>query len=176
MRTALHPGRVPEARTTSQARFRGGVHFFLFVCLPARALASWCLLVMKTARGSGLYSLMDGRDGQASAGIARLTAKSSRGFRRRPRHSVEHRRRWEKTRGAGLTSQRRGAGMGCSGSIGRDGPREGEKSAQEQRTFFFFLFSFVHSYFLFFKFAISNSNLSCGFQSSMHNPNSIMVA
>jgi hypothetical protein len=28
MRTALHPGRVPEARTTSQARFRGGVHFF----------------------------------------------------------------------------------------------------------------------------------------------------
>jgi hypothetical protein len=119
--------------------------FSLFVCLPARALGSWCLLVMKTARGSGLYSLMDGRDGQAPAGITRLTTRSSRGFRRRPRHSVEHHRRWEKTRGAGPTSQRRGAGMGCSGSTGRDGLREGEKSAQEERTFF----SFVHSYFLF---------------------------
>jgi hypothetical protein len=36
-------------------------------------------------------------------------------------------------------------GMGCSGSIGRDGPREGEKSAQEQRTFFSFCFLlFIH--------------------------------
>jgi hypothetical protein len=33
--------------------------------------------------------------------------------------------------GAGPTSQRRGKGMGRSESTGRDGPREGEKSAQE---------------------------------------------
>jgi hypothetical protein len=53
--------------------------------------------------------------------------------------------------------------MGRYGLAGSNGPREGKKIGPGAGNYFLFVF-FCSFLFLVFKFEISNSNLSCGFQ------------